>query len=90
MENMTIPIITITCGFIAWAVYLTIGHFTNREKIQSNRVVVDNMQSDIQEIKQMQSGMANKMDIFIAQENQFLKTAFTFMQNVMTKNDHGK
>lgn len=82
---MTIPIITIACGFIGWAVYLTIGHFTNRQNINANVITVQNMQQDLQDIKDMQAGMNSKLDQYIAQENSFLKEAFIFMQNIIKR-----
>jgi hypothetical protein len=87
-ENLTIPIITIACGFVAWAVYLTVGHFTNKQNINANVITVQNMQQDLQEIKDMQAGMNTKLDQYIAQENSFLKEAFIFMQNII-KRDNG-
>lgn len=85
MEGLTVPLISVIGIFGSWCVWLSLAHYRNREEIKVNTITMQNMIQDIAEIKQMQTGMNNKMDIYIAQENQFLKGAFIFMQNVMKK-----
>jgi hypothetical protein len=87
MEGLTVPLISVVGIFGSWCVWLSLAHYRNREEIKVNTITMQNMIQDISEIKQMQTGMNNKMDIYIAQENQFLKGAFIFMQNVMPKKD---
>lgn len=88
MEGLTVPLIVVIGIFGSWCIWLSVGHYQNKEEVRINSLNTQNMQSDLQEIKEMQSGMNTKLDQYIAQENQFLKNAFSFMQNIVSKRDN--
>lgn len=89
MEGLTVPLIVVIGIFGSWCIWLSVGHYQNKEEVRINSLNLQNMQSDLQEIKEMQSGMNIKLDQYIAQENQFLKNAFSFMQTIGSKRDNG-
>ena len=86
----------LAAGLIAWLVWLTIATFTNRENIAINttneREVHDKIEavsSKVDEVKtdfkEWFTRLENKLDIFISQENQFLKNENAFMKQWANK-----
>lgn len=78
MEGLTVPLIVVIGIFGSWCIWLSVGHYQNKEEVRINSLNLQNMQQDLLEIKQMQSGMNSKLDDFI----------FAFMQKINSKRDN--
>lgn len=85
MEGLTVPLIVAFGLFGSWCIWLSVGHYQNKEEVRINSLNLQNMQQDLLEIKMMQRDLNVKLDQYIAEENSFLKDAFSFMQTINKK-----
>lgn len=74
-------------GLISWLVWLTMTTLNNKQDIAVNTVNDREVYAKIEELKsdfkEWFVRLETKLDLFIAQEHQFMKNDITFMKDVL-------